>query len=150
MQVKIKKLSENAYIPTKATEGSGAYDLYCPKDTMVSPNGRTLIPLDIALELPKGYVADIRPRSGYSLKGFADANDTRHNADVLLGTIDSDYRGNIGVVVLTNREYQGFLVRKGQRIAQMLVHKAEDVDFVPSDTLSETERGCGGFSSTGN
>lgn len=150
MKVKIKKLSEDAYIPTKATEGAGAYDLYCPRETKVSPNMRTLIPLDIAIEIPKGYVADIRSRSGYSLKGFADKYGKRHNADVLLGTIDSDYRGCIGVIVLTNNEYQSFYVGKGQRIAQLLVHKAEEVDFLQADELSETERGCGGFSHTGN
>lgn len=70
MKVKFKKLTESAVMPTKATAGSAAYDLYADSDTIVLP-GRSAIPTGIAIELPNGYLADVRPRSGYSLKGFA-------------------------------------------------------------------------------
>ena len=94
MKVKFKKLTESAIMPTKATAGSAAYDLYADSDTIVLP-GRSAISTGIAIELPYGYLADVRPRSGYSLKGFAGNDSARFDCDVLLGTIDSDYRGNI-------------------------------------------------------
>lgn len=149
MEIKIKLLSKNAVIPAKATEWSNAYDLFCPRQEIVAPEDRTLIPIDIALELPKGYVADVRPRSGYSLNGFADKEGKRHDADVILGTIDSDYRGNIGVIV-ASREKDDFVIGKGQRIAQLLIHKSEEVCFVESKTLNKTGRGEQGFSHSGN
>lgn len=148
MEIKIKKLSPEAVIPTAATEGSGAYDLYCPDIRMVHAKKRAIIPLKFAIELPAGYVADIRPRSGYSAKGFADNFGSRVDCDVILGTIDSDYRGEVGVI-LANKGPQ-FIIGKGQRIAQMLIHKAEQVTFAEVDNLSETTRGDGGFGHSGN
>ncbi len=148
MEIKIKKLAEDAVIPTAATEGSGAYDLYCPIMVMIPANKRAIIPLKFAMEIPKGYVADIRPRSGYSAKGFADNFGSRVDCDVILGTIDSDYRGEVGVI-LANKGPQ-FIIGKGQRIAQMLIHKAEQVTFAEVDNLSETTRGEGGFGHSGN
>ena len=104
MKVKIKKTDINAFIPTKGSAGAGAYDLYAPHNIIVNAHSRTIVNIGIAIELPQGYVADIRPRSGYSAKGFASADDGRYDADVLLGTIDSDYRGDIGVMIRNNGE----------------------------------------------
>ena len=152
MMVKIKRLSEGAFVPAKATEGSAAYDLFSPCDMRVGP-GRQVIDLRIAIELPLGYEAKIEPRSGYSSKGFAGAAasdmepDMRFDCDVLVGKIDSDYRGPIGVIVC-NRD-RAFFIRRGQRIAQMTVYKTESVDFAEVDELSDTERGIGGFGHTG-
>ena len=149
MEIKIKKITEDAVIPTAATSGSGAYDLYCPIMVMIPANKRAIIPLKFAMEIPKGYVADIRPRSGYSANGFVGRNNGRHDCDVLLGTIDSDYRGEIGVI-LKNSSDRAFIIDKGQRIAQMLIHKAEQVTFNEVDNLTETARGDGGFGHSGN
>lgn len=94
--IRIKRLSEDALIPVKATDGAACFDLYVPRDTPIQ-KGRNIISLDIAIELPHGFHADIRPRSGFSAKGFEDITGCRRDADVLLGTIDEDYRGNVGV-----------------------------------------------------
>lgn len=147
MKVKVKKLNENAVIPTKGSNGAGAYDLFALNDICVPEYSRFIIKTGIAIEIPQGFVADIRPRSGYSAKGFADNEGCRHNADVVLGTIDSDYRGNIGVIIRNNDK--AFMVGKGQRIAQLLIHKAEEIEFDEVDELDETERKDGGFGSTG-
>ena len=104
------------------------------------------------MEIPFGYEAKIEPRSGYSSKGMKGCRyigyEERFNADVLIGKIDSDYRGNVGVIVNNNEPFE-FSVEKGERIAQMTIYKVEEADFVLSDNLSDTERGDGGFGSTG-
>ena len=148
MKVKIKKTDINAFIPTKGSAGAGAYDLYAPHNIIVNAHSRNIVNIGIAIELPQGYVADIRPRSGYSAKGFASADDGRYDADVLLGTIDSDYRGDIGVIIRNNGEE--FMIGRKQRIAQMLIHKSEDVEFVETEDLTKTEREQKGYGSSGN
>ena len=145
--MKIKLLSENAIMPTKATEGAAAYDLAIPHDVIILP-GRQIIPLDFALEIPKGYEAKIEPRSGFSAKGFQDIKGERRDVDVLVGKIDSDYRGNIGVIV-HSKEILTFKMAKGTRCAQMTFYKVEDMAFEVVDELSATERGEGGFGHTG-
>lgn len=149
LTVRIKKLRPDAVVPTKATPQSACYDVYAPCDFVVR-SGRSVMPLGLAVELPPGYAAEIRPRSGYSSKGFAGTlADTEYhfNADVIHGLIDSDYRKEIGVIVRSHED-RGFIIRKGQRVAQMLIIKAECAEFVETDTLSATERD-GGFGSTG-
>lgn len=153
MKVKIKKLSENVIVPKKATIGAAAYDLYLPKDYEVK-SGRNVLQLDFAIELPIGYEAKIESRSGFSAKGFEgidyDANYNsevqRFDADVITGKIDSDYRGNVGVIV---KSKNNFTAKKGTRVAQMTIYKVEDADFELSEELSETERADGGFGHTG-
>lgn len=151
MTIKIKRLTENAVIPTKATDGAAAYDVYAPLTVLVK-SGRQVIDLGFAIELPKGYEAKIEPRSGYSSKGFAGVIDytsdieMRFDCDVLQGKIDSDYRASIGVIVC-NRD-RNFYIRKGQRIAQLTIYKVENAEFVPGE-LSDTDRGEGGFGHTG-
>lgn len=150
MEVKIKKLSKNAIIPTKATNGAAAYDVYAPKDYGIL-KGRHVLLLDFAIELPEGYEAKIEPRSGFSVKGFEgrtilESIERRYDADVIVGKIDSDYRGNVGVIIKSN---DIFVVKKGTRIAQMTIYKVENADFVLSENLSETERADGGFGHTG-
>lgn len=152
MIVKIKKLSNDAFVPTKATEGSAAYDLYAPCDMCIRP-GRQVIDMMFAIELPLGYEAKIESRSGYSAKGFAGSAasdmepDMRFDCDVLSGKVDSDYRNSIGVIVC-NRD-KAFFVKRGQRIAQMTIYSVGIADFVEVDELSDTERGIGGFGHSG-
>lgn len=147
MEIKIKKLSEDAIIPRKATEGAAAYDLYVPRETVINKS-RQVIPLDIALSIPYGYEAKIEPRSGFSSKGMEARYGERKNADVIVGKIDSDYRGCIGVIIKSNESYP-FIIEKGTRIAQMTIYKVEDADFIAVDELDETDRGEGGFGHTG-
>lgn len=168
---KIKFLSDKAFFPERATIGSVGYDLRVPKDTVIH-SGRQVVPLDFALEIPEFYEAKIEPRSGFSSKGmeghailqmsertsetdwqtvgkYASLDSSRFDADVLIGKIDWDYRGNVGVIVKSN-EQSDFLIKAGTRIAQMTFYPV----FVPSEfkeyvELSETDRGEGGFESTG-
>lgn len=149
LKVKIKKLHPDAVIPTKATPQSACYDVYAPCDFAVKP-GRSVMPLDFAIELPQGYAAEIRPRSGYSSKGFAGTladTDYRFDADVIHGLIDSDFREGIGVIIKSN-ETRSFIIRKGQRIAQMMILRTESVAFEETESLSDTDR-HGGFGHTG-
>lgn len=144
--IRIKRLSEDALLPVRATDGAACFDLYVPKDTPVS-KGRNIIPLDFAIELPEGTYADIRPRSGFSAKGVEDITGCRRDADVLLGTIDCDYRGNVGVII---RSEDYFVVSKGTRIAQMLISEYRQCELVEVEDLSSTDRQSGGFGSTGS
>lgn len=154
--MKIKLLSPNAKMPTKGSEQAAGYDLYVPKDTIINP-GRNIIPIDIAIALCLGYEAQIRPRSGFSAKGFEryvitdsghEEIPTRFDCDVLIGTIDSDYRGNVGVIV-NSHETKPFLVAAGTRIAQMVIEKHWSGELVTVNELDNTERGEGGYNSTG-
>nr|DAI90790.1 MAG TPA: deoxyuridine 5'-triphosphate nucleotidohydrolase [Caudoviricetes sp.] len=150
--MKIKFLSEGAQMPTKADSGAAGYDLYVPKDTRLFP-GRNIIPLDFAIQLEHGYEATIRPRSGFSAKGFEcmtihDDSTVRINADVLLGTIDETYRGNVGVIVKSN-EPEEYIIPKGSRIAQMVISQCYMGKLERSEELSETERGEQGFGHSG-
>lgn len=162
MEIKIKKLTEDAIIPKKATPGSAAYDIYCPRLVRLA-NGRQVIKLGFAMELPKGYEAKIEPRSGYSSIGFPvlsfepfmhngkmiEPNEIRVNADVIVGKIDSDYRGEVGVIVKADMDCCHRIVSAGQRIAQMTIYKVEDVEFEEVEELSKTERGERGYGSSG-
>lgn len=152
--VNFKKLSTNAVTPTRATEGSVGYDLYVPADTKIPAMSRVVIPTDIAIELPIGYEAQIRPRSGYSLKGIegvsvgADNGKTRRfNADVLIGTVDADFRNGIGVII--KNVDAAFIIKGGTRIAQMVINRVELPELIEVEELSDTARGLGGFGSTG-
>lgn len=150
LRVKIKKLHPDAVIPTKATPQSACYDVYAPCDFVVR-QGRSVMPLGFAIELSPGYCAEIRPRSGYSSKGFAGIlADTgyRFDADVIHGCVDSDYRGEIGVIIKSS-EMRNFTIKRGQRIAQMFIQRAENVLFEVAEELSDTVRGTGGYGSSG-
>ena len=112
------------------------------KSVEIAPGGRALIPTGLQIALPVGYEAHVRPRSGLALK---------HGITVLNtpGTIDADYRGDIGVVLI-NHGTEPFIVEQGDRIAQLVIAKHERVDWLEVEELSETNRGDGGFGSTGS
>lgn len=141
----IKRLSEDALIPMRATDGAACFDLYIPRETAIQ-KGRNIIPLDIAIELPHGTYAEIRPRSGFSAKGMEDIHGCRRDADVLHGCVDCDYKGNIGVII---RSEDFFVLGKGTRVAQMLIANYRLCELEEINELSSSERGVGGFGSTG-
>lgn len=141
MKIKIK--TKSGHVPSYATEQSAGMDLQANIQHPISilPGETKLIPTGLSMELMPGYEAQIRPRSGLALKsGITVLNSP--------GTIDADYRGEIGVI-LHNTSGQTFTVNPGDRIAQMVIARYERVDFVIADQLSDTERGTGGFGSTG-
>ena len=130
-------------LPTYATALSAGMDLRAniEEDITLLPLQRQLVPTGLHIALPEGYEAQIRPRSGLALK---------HGINVLNtpGTVDADYRGEI-MVLLVNFSNEPFTVKDGERIAQMVIAKHEVAQFVPVEVLSETERGTGGYGSTG-
>lgn len=141
------KLEPGAVAPIKATDGSVGYDLFVYGAHTVKP-GRNAIRTGVSIELPEGYEATIRPRSGCSLKGMPDEHEIRHNADVLFGTIDTDYRGEIKII-LKNDEDTEFFLENGQRIAQLVISPVFTGVAEVVDELDDTERGDNGFNSTG-
>ncbi len=140
--VKIVNKSSNE-LPAYATSLSAGLDLRANLDEeiVLSPLQRILVPTGLFIELPEGYEAQIRPRSGLAFK---------HGISVLNspGTIDADYRGEIKVI-LVNLSNDDFIIKHGERICQMVVSKHETVDFKLVTTLEDTERGAGGFGHTG-
>lgn len=162
---KIKRLSEATILPKRATEGAVAYDVFVPEYTVVK-KGRQVIPLGFAIELPNcNYEAKIEPRSGFSSKGmegyerrivhegeckrmeYIAAQPDRFNADVLVGKIDSDYRGEVGVII-KNDDDREFIIEAGTRIAQMTFYNVPETVLTEVEELTETDR-KGGFGSTG-
>lgn len=139
--VKFKKLHPDAVVPRYQTEGAAAMDLVacCDETITVWPEGIQTVPTGLAMELPPGWEAQIRPRSGMALKGVAVANSP--------GTIDEDYRGEVKVIVRNLGET--LKVHKGDRIAQLVISRAAQAQVVEVEELSETRRGAGGFGSTG-
>lgn len=142
MKVQIVNTSTNP-LPQYATLLSAGMDLYANNDIPVTLQSldRVLIPTGLYIELPQGYEAQIRPRSGLAWKhGISIPNSP--------GTIDADYRGEIKVM-LVNLGKEPFTINKGERIAQMVIAKHETVQWELTDSLSDTERGAGGFGHTG-
>ena len=133
--------NEDAKLPTYATEGSSGCDLYSSCDTMLHPNTPTLVSTGILLSLPPFVEAQVRPRSGLAAKNGI----TVLNAP---GTIDSDYRGEVKVIMM-NHGHEPFHVEKGMRIAQLVICPTFKATFNIVDSLDETSRATGGFGSTG-
>lgn len=141
------KLEPGATAPIKATDGSVGYDLFVYGSHCIYP-GRNAVRTGLSIQLPEGYEATVRPRSGCSLKGIPDEYNVRHNADSLFGTIDTDYRGEIKMIVV-NHEDEEFFLSDGQRIAQLVISPVFTGEVEMVDNLDDTERGEGGFNSTG-
>lgn len=142
MKVKIINKSRHQ-LPEYATAQSAGVDLRANIDSPVvlPPLGRALIPTGLYMALPDGYEAQVRPRSGLALKQGIMVLNTP-------GTIDADYRGEIGVILANVSEVE-VKINDGDRIAQMVINKYEKVTFEEVDVLDETERGAGGFGHTG-
>ena len=164
MEIKVKRINEKAILPIKATDGSAGYDLFAyrlvdiysgnekvddeklknikeKEHFFLRAGERALVSTGLIMEIPKGYVGNIRPRSGKALKqGLMVANSP--------GTIDSDYRSEVGVI-LYNPTQRLLKVELGEKIAQLVITTHEEVNFTETKELTETERGAGGFGSTG-
>ena len=142
MNIKIINKSAHA-LPHYETIGSAGMDLraHIEQDIVLKPMERTIVTTGLFMELTVGYEAQVRPRSGLAAK---------HGLTVLNspGTIDADYRGEIGVI-LANLSQTAFTIKNGERVAQMVIAKHERADWEEVQTLSETSRGTGGFGSTG-
>ena len=143
MKVKIVNTSNNP-LPAYETKNSAGMDLraYLPDGPIcLKPMQRSLVPTGLYMEIPEGYEGQVRPRSGLAIKsGITVLNSP--------GTVDADYRGQV-CVILINLSDKPFTINSGDRIAQMVIAKCEQAEVVQVETLSETERGTGGFGHTG-
>jgi dUTP pyrophosphatase len=141
VKIKIQQLAPNTVLPTRQTKHAAGFDLCSTVNVTVPPMKPTLVPLGFAMELPEGYEAQIRPRSGLAFK---------HGITVLNtpGTIDADYRGEV-CALLMNFSDKDFEIKARDRIAQMVINRLPEVELTLHVELSESERGSGGFGSTG-
>ncbi len=143
INLKLQKLDENVTLPSYQTEGAAGMDLcaFLKEPVTLEPLERKLIPTGLKMELPKGYEAQVRPRSGMAIKhGITLVN--------CVGTIDEDYRGELCVPVI-NLSKEEFTILNGDRIAQMVISPVTKAKIEVVTQLSDTERGEGGFGSTG-
>lgn len=142
MKVKIVNRSNNE-LPSYSTELSAGMDLRASlnKPVELKPMERTLVPTGLFIELPKGFEAQIRPRSGLALKKGITVLNTP-------GTIDADYRGEIGIILI-NLSQESFVIENGDRICQMIISAHETVEWNLVEELEDTVRGAGGFGHTG-
>jgi dUTP pyrophosphatase len=142
MKVKIVNKSKHA-LPEYATSQSAGMDIRAnlTEEITLKPLERKLIPTGLFIELPTGYEAQIRPRSGLALKKGITVLNTP-------GTIDADYRGEIGVILI-NLSSEDFVITDGERICQMVIAAHENISWLPVEVLEDTERGAGGFGHTG-
>ena len=145
VEVAIQQLPHAAglALPSYATAGAAGLDLLAAVATemILAPGARALVPTGLAIALPQGYEAQVRPRSGLALK---------HGITVLNapGTVDADYRGEVGVILLNTGD-QPFTIQRGERIAQMVIAAVATATWKPVSELPSTQRGAGGFGSTG-
>ncbi len=141
--INMKIVSKSGRVPAYATEGSAGFDIsaYLPEPMTLKAGERALVPTGLFFEVPEGYEAQVRARSGLAIKhGIGLVNGT--------GTVDSDYRGEIRVPMI-NWSDEDFVINDGDRIAQVVITSYEKVDIEIADNISDTERGSGGFGHTG-
>lgn len=141
LQIRFIKLREGAHIPTKAHEDDAGFDLYASEDYLLKSHGFGCVPTAIAIELPAGTEAQVRPRSGLAAK---------HGVTVLNapGTIDAGYRGEVKVILINHGE-NDFSITAGMRIAQMVISPVVPAVFTQVEMLEDSDRGAGGFGSSG-
>lgn len=143
MVIEIKKLSEGARLPERGSDEAAGYDLFADaaREILIEPHETVMVHTGVAVAIPSGYFGGVYARSGLSAKeGLRPANCT--------GVIDSDYRGEI-MVALHNDGTQVRNIKPGQKVAQLIIQKYEPAEFVVCEELSDTDRGSGGFGSTG-
>lgn len=137
--LRVKKLNEQAILPSRATVGSIGYDLYALERVSLAPNAVTLVNTGIAIELPPGHYGRVAPRSGLAFK---------FNIDVFAGVIDPDYRGEV-TVLLFNHSASVVTISSGDRVAQLILEKASVLPVEEIEELQSSDRGADGWGSTG-
>jgi dUTP pyrophosphatase len=142
VQITIKRVDPGLPLPSYAHPGDAGADLHSAVDVTLAPGERALVPTGIAMALPDGYVALVHPRSGLA---------ARHGISIVNtpGTIDAGYRGEVKVCLVNTDRSEPFTVRRGDRIAQLVIQRFETASFVESEVLPESARGAGGYGSTG-
>ena len=141
MQLKVKRLNPAAILPSYARAGDAGLDLFAVKALSIAPGASALVPTGIAIELPPGTEGQVRPRSGLALKHAITVLNTP-------GTVDEGYRGEVGVILINHGQTM-FAVEAGMKIAQLVVTPRIQVEVAEVAALQDSERGAGGFGSTG-
>lgn len=142
IEVKIKKLDRSIDLPRYAYEGDAGLDLRANETLDLAPFERRLISTGLAIAIPDGYAGFVQPRSGLAIKqGFTVLNTP--------GLIDAHYRGELKIIVINLDDSQSIHIERGDRIAQLVIQKVPSVRLVEADELDQTDRGCGGFGSSG-
>ena len=138
--VKVAKTDPAARMPTKGSAHAAGWDLYCLEDTVVNFRSSMKLRTGLRVAIPEGFEGQVRARSSLGSKGLI----LPHS----IGTIDADYRGDVGVILI-NHGKAPFVIEDGERIAQLVIARYVQLEWKPTDDLSETDRGAGGFGSTG-
>jgi dUTP pyrophosphatase len=141
MNIRIKLTNENAKIPSKTSPDEAGYDLYSSEDCIIKPMERRLVKTGVSLAIPYGHYGHISDRSGMALK---------KGAHCLGKIVDPTYRGEIGVIILNTDMFESIKIQKGDRMAQIIFKKYENVEFIQESALDKTERDGKGFGSSGN
>jgi dUTP pyrophosphatase len=141
MNIRIKLTNENSKIPSKTSPDEAGYDLYSSEDCIIKPMERRLVKTGVSLAIPYGYYGHISDRSGMALK---------KGAHCLGKIVDPTYRGEIGVIILNTDMFESIKIQKGDRMAQIIFKKYENVEFIQESALDKTERDGKGFGSSGN
>ena len=142
IEVLITRSDPSLPLPVYAKPGDAGADLCSSEDLVIAPGERALVPTGISIALPEGFAAFVHPRSGLAIKnGIGIVNSP--------GTIDAGYRGEIKVILLNHDRSEEFVIKRGDRIAQLVVQRVESAQFVEVANLPESARGAGGFGSTG-
>ncbi len=142
MRLAVRRLRDDAQMPTRAHEGDAGYDLYAVEGATIAPGERAMVPTGIAIELPERHAGMVLPRSGLAARhGIALVNAP--------GLIDAGYRGEVRVLLLNTDREAAFEIAPGDRIAQLVIVRHEAPELIEVDSLDETARGVGGFGSTG-
>jgi dUTP pyrophosphatase len=142
VEISIRRVDPDLPLPSYAHPGDAGADLHSAVDLDLQPGERALVPTGIAMALPEGYVALVHPRSGLA---------ARHGISIVNapGTIDAGYRGEVKVCLVNTDPHEPFAVRRGDRIAQLVIQQVETASFVEADELPASARGAGGYGSTG-
>jgi len=143
MEIELKQLDAELPLPTYAYDGDAGCDLYSRIDKTLTPGERTLVPTGIAVAIPDNYAGFVQPRSGLAAK---------HGVSIVNapGLVDSKYRGEIGVILVNHDPQQDFEIKRGDKIAQLVIQRVEQVRFRVVESLKETVRGPKGFGSSDN
>ena len=142
VKVLITRLDPSVPLPSYAKPGDAGADLVTRIDVTIKPGERVLVPTGISIALPKGYVALVHPRSGLAIKhGISMVNTP--------GTVDAAYRGEVGCILINHDLINEVSFKTGDRIAQLVIQKVEEAEFIEVDALPGSDRGAGGFGSTG-
>ncbi|CEG41125.1 deoxyuridine 5-triphosphate nucleotidohydrolase [Plasmopara halstedii] len=137
--LRVKRTTSEAILPTRGSSLAAGLDLSAAYDAIIPSHGKGIIKTDLVIAVPEGCYARVAPRSGLALKNFIDTG---------AGVIDADYRGNVGVI-LFNHSNEDFIVKRGDRVAQLILEKIEYPEVQEVTEIEDTERGAGGFGSTG-